>query len=287
MKKAFFETIHSASSEFPYFDSNMRNIEYLPHFHRETEIVLVKQGEVDIICENKYFTALTGDVCVFLPGEIHSFASAMPNHLYIAKIHSENAEEPIDFSAIRLSHNLFSVGSRINGILSEGLARLHDEIARKQIGYAYRANGVANGMVGDILRYGGATEIEPEEQKRHRYAVELLENVNAFIEAHYRDPIYLEDAAQACNLSKYYFSHLFKSITASTFHEYLTRFRLDKASQLLGSTDKKMVEIALDCGFSGTRAFNRDFARVFKMTPSKFRTSYEPHRQGDQNSQEI
>ena len=159
----------------------------------------------------------------------------------------------------------------MNGILLRGIDRLHAELTKKRIGYAYKANAISNEMIGDILRIGGVEEIEREEQKRRMFAVELLENVNAFIEEHYRETVYLEDAARYCNLSKFYFSHLFKSITASTFHEYITRFRLEKALQLLATTEKKMVEIALDCGFTGTRAFNREFAHVFQRTPSEYR----------------
>lgn len=273
MKKAFFETVHSAGTDFPYFDDTMRNIEYLSHFHREIEIVLVKSGRVDIICENKAFTASDGDVCVFLPGEIHSFSSPSANHLYIVKLHSENSEERIDFSTIRLSQNRFPHGSEENDTLLGGILRLHAELTEKRIGYAYKANAVSNELIGDILRIGGVAEIEREEQKRHRLAVELLENVNAFIEEHYRETVYLEDVARHCRLSKFYFSHLFKSITASTLHEHVTRFRLEKALHLLATTEKKMVEIALDCGFTGTRAFNREFVRVFQKTPSEYRRS--------------
>lgn len=271
MKKAFFETVHSASADFPYFDSDMQNIEYLSHFHREIEIVLVKSGKVDIICENGTFAAGVGDICVFLPGEIHSFLSTSPNHLYIIKLHSGNSAEKIDFSAIRLAQNLFPRGSEVNTALILGIEQLHGELAERKTGYAYKANSISNGMICDILRLGNTVTIEHEAQKRHLYAIELLENVNAFIEEHYRDTVYLEDVARYCNLSKCYFSHLFKSITASTFHEHITRFRLEKALQLLSMTEKKMVEIALDCGFTGTRAFNREFSRVFKQAPSEYR----------------
>lgn len=273
MKKAFFETVHSASSDFPYFDSNMQNIEYLSHFHREIEIVLVKSGKVDIICENKAFSASAGDICIFLPGEIHSFVSSAPNHLYIIKISSGNSVEKIDFSAIRLSHNLFPVGSEVNAVILQHIEQLHTEIREKQIGYAYKANGISNAIIGDILRLGNTVVVEREEQKRHLYAIELLENVNEFIEEHYRETVYLEDVARYCSLSKFYFSHLFKNITGATFHEHITKFRLEKALQLLGGAEKKMVEIALDCGFTGTRAFNREFVKTFKKTPSEYRAA--------------
>ena len=127
----------------------------------------------------------------------------------------------------------------MNKILLRGIDRLHTEFTEKRVGYAYKANAISNEMIGDILRIGGVAEIEREEQKRRLFAVELLENVNAFIEEHYRETVYLEDAARYCRLSKFYFSHLLKSITPSTFHEYITRFRLEKALLLLATTEKK------------------------------------------------
>ena len=90
MQDIFFENFHTAMVNYPYMDFNSRNINYLSHFHEEIEIIEVVSGEVVILCESKTFYASAGDICIFMPGEVHGFSSVKENHLYILKINCKN-----------------------------------------------------------------------------------------------------------------------------------------------------------------------------------------------------
>jgi AraC-like DNA-binding protein len=56
--------------------------------------------------------------------------------------------------------------------------------------------------------------------------------------------------------------------------QYVKRYRIQKAAELLTSTDGKIADIGARCGFLDTSYFTRAFHEVKGMTPGEFRQSY-------------
>jgi AraC family transcriptional regulator len=94
-----------------------------------------------------------------------------------------------------------------------------------------------------------------------------------FIEAMYRSPITVDDAARAACLSASHFLRTFKDVFGLTPNAYLMRVRLDHARRLLEHTDLQVVEICERVGYSSPATFTRTFARACGIVPSKFRRS--------------
>ena len=68
--------------------------------------------------------------------------------------------------------------------------------------------------------------------------------------------------------------HLNRSIKkylGVTVTEYINSHRLDHAAKLLRTTDKKIVDIALESGFESVQYFNKIFKQNFSVTPHKYR----------------
>ncbi len=63
------------------------------------------------------------------------------------------------------------------------------------------------------------------------------------------------------------FSKLFYRETGEKFSDYLTRIRIEKAKELLTSTDKPIQEIALEVGFNDAGYFTRRFKSYEGTTP--------------------
>lgn len=94
----------------------------------------------------------------------------------------------------------------------------------------------------------------------------------AFIKKNYADPnLSLNVLTEHLSISTSYFSAIFKSKTGTTFVEYLTRLRMEKAKQVLSMTDRRTYEIAEDVGFSDPHYFSVAFKRVVGMTPKEYR----------------
>src|SRR4030095_8261160 len=54
---------------------------------------------------------------------------------------------------------------------------------------------------------------------------------------------------------------------------YLSRWRLQLAARLLQTTQKRVLEVALDAGYESEAAFNRAFKREFGLPPGQYRKS--------------
>lgn len=99
---------------------------------------------------------------------------------------------------------------------------------------------------------------------------QVVERTIAYMHEHYMSDISLESCADMAGLNSYALSRLFKLVTGVNFIDYLTELRINKAKQLLRSTDLRMGEIAEEVGYQ-QRYFNRIFKKHVGLTPTEYR----------------
>lgn len=92
-----------------------------------------------------------------------------------------------------------------------------------------------------------------------------------FIEKNYAKEISLNIIAKASGLTPSYFSALFKKEMGETLSNYIIRYRLDIAKQLLRETRLSISEIASSVGYPDIKYFSRLFKKHMNITPSEFR----------------
>ncbi len=101
--------------------------------------------------------------------------------------------------------------------------------------------------------------------------MELFYEIDDYVYTHFTEQIDLTNISESLNYNKYYFSNLIKTITGMNFLEYLNHVRVLAAERFLISTDKKISEIAYDCGFSDIRSLNRYFKKWYSCTPNEYK----------------
>lgn len=82
----------------------------------------------------------------------------------------------------------------------------------------------------------------------------------------------MNQAAAMVNISPSYFSTLFRQETGTTFIEYLTNVRLDKAKELLMCTDMRSSEIGYQVGYKDSHYFSYIFKKICGCTPKEYRS---------------
>lgn len=102
----------------------------------------------------------------------------------------------------------------------------------------------------------------------------IMNSAITYINEHYMDDIQLDDVAFFAGFSKYYFSRMFKQFSSLPFSEYLTRKRLNVATELLARTKLPVKEVANQSGFGSVATFNRIFRERISCTPSQYRAIY-------------
>ncbi len=101
----------------------------------------------------------------------------------------------------------------------------------------------------------------------------LVKRAILYFNLHAATPIARWKLAQAVNLSEDYLTRIFHRETGFSPWEYLSRYRIILASELLIRSDDTIHEIALQTGFQDQAYFCRVFKKVHGLPPGKYRSN--------------
>ncbi|MCU0566283.1 MAG: response regulator [Oculatellaceae cyanobacterium Prado106] len=104
--------------------------------------------------------------------------------------------------------------------------------------------------------------------------IEQLNDVFAFIEAHYDQPISLSDVAQAVGYSPAYLTSLVGSRSGLTISRWITERRMVEVRSLLQYSDFSIDQIAAKVGYANVRHLFRQFRQYHNMTPQMWRKQH-------------
>lgn len=91
------------------------------------------------------------------------------------------------------------------------------------------------------------------------------------LRARFAEDISLEHLAAEVQLSPYHFARMFRQSVGLPPRIYLTRLRVDRACELLKSTDLPVAEIAKSVGYSSSQVLARVFLKHRNMSPTDYR----------------
>ncbi|WP_405152584.1 GH39 family glycosyl hydrolase [Paenibacillus sp. FSL K6-0108] len=250
------------------FVNSVKHVDF--HWHKEVEIVYVLQGSILMYLDQKQYTLYEDDVIVVNSMSVHK----------IERTNQDNVLLTLQFGPELLNTNAFiSCNSALNNdgdklrltSIKQNLAQMVWEINKKTKGYRSYTIGRLQTLCGCLLRYfSDGTNLDAEESSKE-YDYKRLNRVLAYIDSHYSEKITLQDMAASEHLSLHYFSHFFTDKIGIPFQKYLTLIRLEKAQAQLAGSEKKISEIALDCGFANVKLFNKYFKEKYDCTPGSYR----------------
>ncbi|MDD4238983.1 MAG: helix-turn-helix domain-containing protein [Desulfotomaculaceae bacterium] len=121
----------------------------------------------------------------------------------------------------------------------------------------------------DFLRWGYGTTAFDEKR------VERLQQIAERVSSDYQMNPGLKKLAAEIDISPYHLSHDIKEKFGDTFLKLLYYSKCEHAAKLLLSTGKRIVDIALECGFSDPKYLIKHFKQTFQHSPSEFRKVYQ------------
>ena len=112
------------------------------------------------------------------------------------------------------------------------------------------------------------------------HAWKTIEQSLTFIEEHLAEEISTEELANTVGLSPFYFQRLFKRLVNKSVQEYVKFRRLAKVIENLGDSEQRILDVALDYGFSSHANFTRAFKETYGITPEDYRSFLYTSKQG-------
>lgn len=98
-----------------------------------------------------------------------------------------------------------------------------------------------------------------------------LEKSIEYIQNNYASPIKINEIADYIGINRSYLTSIFKKNLNLSPQEFLLNFRMDKAEELLSSTNLSIKIISNSVGYSDPLTFSKMFKKVKKMSPKKFK----------------
>lgn len=103
--------------------------------------------------------------------------------------------------------------------------------------------------------------------------------IASYIHSHYQNELSLEEISKRFFVSAHHLSRQFNKVTGFTFTEYIQMTRIRNAQQMLLNSNKKITDIAAQCGFASFSQFNRIFNKLNGMSPRAYRRSRQLQRE--------
>ena len=266
---------------FQIYPSGPKDNLFIPyHWHPELEIITVISGEVGItIAENQYI-GQQGDVFFVDSEQLHEIRGGAENlfRAYVFPLDSLQFQRT-DLAQSELLAPLaareltFCTALRHD---AAGCAGIREAFGLIERAYAAGGTGYQLMVKAALLQIIAIAAVNGILERRAApqgadYRAQTLKGIVEYLNAHFTEPLRLNDVAAKFGLSPQYFCTFFKDNLGKTMVQHVNFLRIEQASRLLRETDQPIMEIAFSVGFENFSYFIRRFRDVFGCTPSQYR----------------
>lgn len=181
----------------------------------------------------------------------------------------------IEFDGLRVKSILEAAGlTRSSPVYRAKSKSLREEMMKEMLYIVHNSESSPFHLIGHLYlfldylaRSSASIRITQGSQLRDFYIHEALE----FIEHNFQNDISVEDIAQVCGLNRTYFGKIFKEAIGKTPQDFLLRYRMNKAIELLKLSRLSVADIGQAVGYANQLHFSRAFKSIYGMPPREWR----------------
>lgn len=234
-----------------------------PHIHKELELLMVTEGEIELTINSETKILSKGDISFVLPNTIHGYKTISHSDYQLMIFSGDML--PIyknTFSAYKASKNHITSVQVPNEVYTS-INCIYQEFQQDNnlgiiTGYLYVT-------VSRLLPYLKL------QKSQNDLSVNLMERILGYIQLNYLNPINLKSISIELDISPFYLSRVFTNNIGLRLDKYINELRINYANHLLISSDMQITEIAFESGFETLRTFNRVYKSITASTPREYR----------------
>ncbi len=114
-------------------------------------------------------------------------------------------------------------------------------------------------------------EAEPDPRNDGERENIYVRSAEEYIRNNYAEEIRITDIAAYTGIHRSYLYTLFRQQLGLSPKQYLAKFRMSRAAELLSGTDYGIESVAVSCGYLDPQVFTKAFKAAYGMTPSAYR----------------
>ena len=246
------------------------------HWHKEIEIVVLYEGSVSLETEKESIVLQKGDGVFINSEELHYFKKIgdekclLVSYVFDKSFVGGDKGSIIERKYIEpLVQNKTLSLFKISETLSRKLEEVFFEYEDKKFGVEINIRNILSSVLLEII-------IENREKLIEKKTYKNLDNQRIkgmldFIQKNYSNELTLKEIGEAVFIGERETLRCFARTIGISPIEYLKKYRVKVAANLLTTTDLPVTEICIQCGFNSPSYFSKSFQRVFNVTPREYR----------------
>ena len=280
------ELVQHGSALFPIacYAEDLESYAVAWHWHEEFEYILAVQGPLNVNVGKTRLTLQTGQGVLINSGVLHAVEQAGTSGamLHSGVFHPRLVGGMDTIFWQKLIRPLLQPGAPAFFWLEEEEPRQRQVLAHLRNAW----NAVAEEPFDyeNQVRYHLSAalrllSIQCADEKRkvsrqEQIAAERMKQMLRFVEEHYAEELTVERIAADAALSESACLRSFRQVLGITPIQYVKQFRVEKAAELLRSTQLKTGEIGAECGFADGSYFIKTFRELKHCTPMEYRQRF-------------
>lgn len=255
------------------------------HWHEEFEVILVIDGRCNYKIDLEAFIIEKGDILMIGPQKLHtlnsinditlSWTSFVFNIDMLKSLNTDGALLKYISPILNNNHQIPLIIKNNDTYYDNILTVIKDIITcykEKDIAYELELKSLLYKLF-SLFYKGNLIVTNTDKNIINTKVTDKVKLVLNYIHDNYSNNISINTLANICDYSEYHFMRFFKKHIGMTCIQYINNYRLEKASLLLNSTSKPIMDISLEVGFDNLSYFNKLFKNKYNLTPKEFRSN--------------
>lgn len=251
----------------------------LCHWHEDIELIYILDGSMNYYINGKNILLTAGDSLVVNSGRLHYGYSDLKEecHFYCMLLHpsllttNEKLIRKYVSVITRSSRDyvLFGRGERT----AELICSMYELKKNPPPFYEMEIIRIFQKLWRELYQFvtaeAGYGKTEPDEE------LLVQRKMVSFIYRNYGNHITLDEIAASGSICRSKCCRIFKRYAGQSPMEFVNSYRLEKSRKLLLTTQLKVTDICMACGFNHLSYFTKQFAKRYGCTPRELRKSME------------